>query len=158
MLAFLREVMGVIYCKVCALVIDSVSLDFYDATLKSGVVLLAEPKILFVMACSLMSLSLEAFHRTILFFPECKWKPLYALNGHELCFIFFFTRVLMLTPLIFVVMDDYYLFEPYCQLSIVFQGLSTSWVLGRDTVSLCFEDSSWSFPLCNKVLEASVCA
>jgi hypothetical protein len=27
-------------------------------------------------------------------------------------------------------------------LSIVFQRLSTSWVLGRDTVSLCFEDSS----------------
>ena len=33
MLAFLREVMGVIDCKVCSLVIDSVTLDFYDDSL-----------------------------------------------------------------------------------------------------------------------------
>jgi hypothetical protein len=33
MLAFLSEVMGVIDCKVCALVIDSVSLVFYDDSL-----------------------------------------------------------------------------------------------------------------------------
>jgi hypothetical protein len=29
------------------------------------------PELLFVMACSLLSLSLKAFHSPILFFPEC---------------------------------------------------------------------------------------
>jgi hypothetical protein len=85
----------------------------------------------------------------------------YVSNGYELCSGILFTRVLTLTPLISVIMADCYVCEPHCQL--FFEGYRPPgcW---EETRSLyvfsrilhCLNQPL--FPLCNKVLEASVCA
>jgi hypothetical protein len=72
---------------------------------------------------------------------------------------FFSRRVFTPAPLISAIMTTVML----CGLTVnCFQKLSTSWVLERDMVSLCFRVpfivKLTLVPLCKKVLEASVCA